>query len=413
MHNHRRKKEIKDKNLLLLVGNPNVGKSVIFSYLTGKYVNISNYPGTTVEIYKGQAEFKKDLMVIDTPGVNSLLPHSEDEEVTLNIVLESEKDKKIIQVGDAKNLRRTLLISIQLAEMEVPYLLSLNMMDEAEIKGIKIDNDRLGKILGVKAIKTVAIAKKGLGELKDNLDKIKKSKLHVKYDKHIQDAIKRISKLLPEMPVAKKSIALMILSKEKIILKLLQEKFPQIDIKEIKIIVNETKEHYSDPLSYVISKYRSDMTENILKDVRVKEGKVRGETFLDYLGRATMHPVTGVPFLLLVLCFIYLFVGYFGAGIGVDFFESVIFGKYFNPFAIKLFSHLKIPFLVDFFVGEYGLVTMGLTYAFAIVFPIVTSFFLAFSILEDTGYLPRLAIITNKVFKKIGLNGKAVLPMIL
>ncbi|MGD2253609.1 MAG: FeoB small GTPase domain-containing protein, partial [Anaerolineales bacterium] len=115
---------------LALVGHHNVGKSVIFHLLTGHYVTVSNYPGTTVEVSRGKARDFKDMMVIDTPGVVTLPAHSEDEHTTARVLLQ-EPLRSILQVGDAKNLRRTLLLTIQLAEMGVPMALALNMMDEA------------------------------------------------------------------------------------------------------------------------------------------------------------------------------------------------------------------------------------------------------------------------------------------
>ena len=128
-----------------------------------------------------------------------------------------------------------------------------------------------------------------------------------------------------------------------------------------------------------------------------------------------MHPVTGLPILLLVLYFgIYKFVGGFGAGTAVDFLEGTIFETYVNPFVMKIFAAV-IPWriLYDLFAGEYGLITLGLRYAIAIVLPIVGTYFIAFSILEDSGYLPRLAMLVDRLFKKLGLNGRAVIPIVL
>jgi ferrous iron transport protein B len=131
-------------------------------------------------------------------------------------------------------------------------------------------------------------------------------------------------------------------------------------------------------------------------------------------GRLAMHPVWGIPILLAVLFLVYQFVGVFGAQTLVGFLEEVVFSRYINPAASAVIrTVLPVPLLRDMLVGEYGLITMALTYAFAIVLPIVATFFLAFGILEDSGYLPRLAVMVNRIFKVVGLNGKAVLPMIL
>jgi ferrous iron transport protein B len=133
----------------------------------------------------------------------------------------------------------------------------------------------------------------------------------------------------------------------------------------------------------------------------------------EWLGRAVREPVTGIPILALVLYAMYLFVGVFGAQVLVELFEDQLFGAVVNPAATWLAGLVPVAIVRDFFVGEYGLVTMGLTYAIAIVLPVVTTFFLMFGFLEDSGYIPRLAIFSDRLFRAMGLNGKAVLPMVL
>ena len=142
-------------------------------------------------------------------------------------------------------------------------------------------------------------------------------------------------------------------------------------------------------------------------------GQVSLGRFQEWLGRAVRQPLTGLPILALVLYVTYLFVGVFGAQTLVGLLENGLFGAYINPAAVALASHIPVAFARDFFVGEYGLVTMGLTYAIAIVLPVVTTFFLVFGFLEDSGYIPRLAIFSDRLFRSMGLNGKAVLPMVL
>src|SRR4030043_248973 len=154
---------------VVLIGNPNVGKSVIFNYLTGKYVTVSNYPGATVEVATGTmvAQGKK-VQVVDTPGINSLIPMSEDEKVTRDILLK-ETQPYLVQVIDTKNLRRGLLISLQLLEMNLSFLIVLNMWDEAKSRGVEIRTQALSKNLGSPIIKTVATRQKGLEKIHDHL----------------------------------------------------------------------------------------------------------------------------------------------------------------------------------------------------------------------------------------------------
>ena len=182
---------------VILVGNPNVGKSVIFNYLTGKYVTVSNYPGTTVEVSTGTlAAHGKKLQVLDTPGVNSLIPMSEDEKVTRDILLREAKSY-LIQVMDTKNIRRGLLISLQLMEMGLPFLVVLNMCDEAKSRGIEIKIDALSEILGAPILKTVATRRKGLEKIKENLQSRSPLSIPIHYPEAVENGITRIISFLP------------------------------------------------------------------------------------------------------------------------------------------------------------------------------------------------------------------------
>ena len=143
------------------------------------------------------------------------------------------------------------------------------------------------------------------------------------------------------------------------------------------------------------------------------EGVTRGARVSRWLGRIAIHPVWGWPVLAAVLLVMYEFVGIFGAGTLVGLMEEGLFHGYLNPWAQAALSHLPWAFGRDLLVGEYGVVTMGLSYGLAIVLPIVLTFFTAFALLEDSGYLPRLAVMSDRVFRLMGLNGKAVLPMVL
>jgi ferrous iron transport protein B len=146
----------------------------------------------------------------------------------------------------------------------------------------------------------------------------------------------------------------------------------------------------------------------------LKKKQAKKSKLTEKIGELTLNPLTGFPVLLLVFYTMYKFVGVFGAGTLVDFFESVLFGEYINPPIIGFFNkYVPYSIIQELFVGEFGLITVGLTYSIAIVLPIVTTFFFAFGILEDSGYFPRLTIMANRAFKKIGLSGKSALPMIL
>src|ERR1043166_264879 len=152
---------------LILVGNPNVGKSVLFSKLTGKFVIISNYPGTTVELTRGETAIgEEQWAMIDTPGVNELAPRTEDARVTCD-VLRDHPGGTIVQVADAKNLRRALLLTMQIAAHRRPMILVLNMMDELEKSGGSVDTEKLSEILGIPVVTTIATEGAGLHELRE------------------------------------------------------------------------------------------------------------------------------------------------------------------------------------------------------------------------------------------------------
>lgn len=412
-HRHRHGQKERSYERIALVGNPNVGKSVIFGLLTGKYVTVSNYPGTTVEISYGNISLdSKRFVLVDTPGTNSLIPMSEDEKVTRDILLR-ENPSVIIQVADSKNLRRTLLLTLQIAEMGIPMVLDLNMADEARDRGIVIDMDELSKVLGINVIPTIAPQRKGIKELKESIQNPAIPKAKVRYHDSIEEYIKRISALLPDSTISKRAISLMILSGDESLRDWLNSNLSKETIKEIERLRDECQLKVKNSLSLLINQARLDLaneiTEKVVRYIPVQGGKV-----FSMIGRMSMHPLWGIPVLLAVLLALYEFVGVFGAGTLVDFLEETIFGNYINPMATKVVN-LLIPFkiLQEMLVGEYGLITVALTYAIAIILPITTTFFIAFAILEDSGYLPRLAIMTNRIFNILGLNGKAVLPMVL
>lgn len=398
---------------VVLVGNPNVGKSVIFGLLTGKYVTVSNYPGTTVEVSHGNLSLDgKRMLIVDSPGVNSFVPMSEDERVTRDILL-AERPENVVLVADSKNLKRALMLLLQLAEMGLPCILALNMEDEATARGIEIDYKKLEEMLGIKVIATVAPQRKGIPKLKEALLTPTKPKINTHYGDSIEKYIDRISALLPDASISKRALALMVLSGDDSMRGWFIANLNSDKIKEIEDIRDEAQTKQKEQVSTVISRKRIEMSEKIVGAVMEKSGARAGQT-AQWIGKWSMHPFWGVFFLIFALFCFYEFVGKFGAGILVNFFEEVIFGRYISPAMIKTVRYL-IPFTLaqDFFVGQYGMFTMAITYAVAIILPITATFFVAFGFLEDSGYLPRIAVLANSTFSKIGLNGKAVLPMVL
>lgn len=199
----------------------------------------------------------------------------------------------------------------------------------------------------------------------------------------------------------------MLLSGDETLKALLSQDLGLAGMAPIETIIADCQSRYSDPMGYVISRCRAELVDGILKEASLVNGEgVRTSSLMDRLGRWSMHPVAGIPFLLAVIFVFYQVVGVFGAGVAVNFTESVVFGEYVNPGATRLFDLVPIPILQELMVGEFGLITIGLTYSIAIIMPIMVFFFLLFGILEDTGYLPRLTIFVNHAFNRIGLSVK-------
>lgn len=398
---------------LVLVGNPNVGKSVVFGAFTGRYATVSNYPGTTVEVSRGTMRFGAGKTgVIDSPGVNSLVPMSEDERVTRDILLGGEAGA-VLQVMDAKNLRRSLLITLQLIEMGLPLVLALNMYDEAGQKGITIDVEGLERTFSLECIPTIATQRWNLDKLEGSIDGARVSDFNIRYPDAIEDAIAAVAARFQGAPISARSLSIMLLSGDTTLKKWVSGKLSPEAAIEIEKIRIGLQAKYSEPIGFLINRTRLKYVDNIVAKAVTREERSTGR-ISSFIGRFSMHPVWGVPILLVVLYIMYEFVGVLGAGISVDFLQSTVFGEFLNPWATRVVEYaLPSGLIHDFIVGRYGLVTMALTYAIAIVLPIVGFFFIFFSFLEDSGYLPRLAVMVDKVFKLMGLNGKAVLPMVL
>jgi ferrous iron transport protein B len=422
---------------VLLVGNPNVGKSVLFRNLTQRYVMVSNFPGTTVEIARARARVGgRDFEVVDTPGINDVAPRSEDARVTREM-LEAHPEATVVQVADAKNLRRALLLTLQLAELGRPMVLVLNMMDELEERGGKIDVPHLSRLLGIPVVTAVALQNRGTAELVAALERAAPPAEGLRLSDEWAEAAAPASVPAPaEAPApcgARAPGACGI---------------PKTD--------------------YDRNRARLALAHEILVRTYSVERPPHA-SFGVRLGFWATHPVKGLAVLAVILVAVFWFVGLLGAGTLVDLLETGIFGQHLNPLAIRAadavlpFPHeharesleasVALPltpvheiglgswekealvpayeihqegagaglsglqnaarFAHDFLVGEFGVVTMALSYALAIVLPIVTTFFILFSILEDSGYLPRMSIMVNRLFRVMGLNGKAVLPMIL
>ncbi len=403
---------------VIIVGNPNVGKSVLFNALTGQYATVSNYPGTSVDVSRGVLTFNGlRYVMIDTPGTYSLFPVTEEERVSRQIIL-SERPDVVVHVTDAKNLERMLPLTLQLLEADLPVILVLNMMDEAHLQGVTIDVPALSERLGIPVIGTVSTSGEGLDLLKTAIAVFKRPaarSARVTYTGSMEIAVESIARVLPaSLPshISKRMYALFVLADDEEISADIRTRDP-VASAQIHAVAGTLQSLSSQPLAYMIAVQQKQVTQQLIERVMTSTDVRPG--FKEWLSRLMMNPVTGLPILLLVLYWgFYRFVGGFGAGTVVNFLEGTVFGQHVNPMLTAFFTRvLPWPAVQDLFVGEYGLMTLGLRYAFALILPIVTFFFIAFAVIEDSGYLPRLAMLIDRIFKKIGLSGRAVIPMVL
>lgn len=345
---------------VVLAGNPNVGKSVFFNFFTGIYVNVSNFPGTTVDIPKGQIDEHTRLM--DTPGVYGLSGMSEEEEVAEKNILAGDI---LINVVSAISLERDLFLTQQLIDYGKPLVVALNQLDEAEARGVTINVHRLSQLLGVPVIPTVAVLEKGLDEVKQRYPEA------------------CIGNAIPDAPPPEEMIAL-----EK-------DKGHQIKLYGLR------RHHVNAIVSQVVSKQQDETS--------------KGKLFSKALGALLLNPLFGLLSLGVVLLALYQIIGVWVAGDLVNLIEGEIMLAHVIPWIQDTLATVinKQSWIFTLLAGEFGVLTMSIQYIFGVLFPLVLGFYVYISVLEDCGYLPRIAVLSDAVLSRIGLNGRAIIPIIL
>lgn len=363
---------------IVLAGNPNSGKSVFFNYLTGMYVDVSNYPGTTLEISHGR--LGSDL-IIDTPGVYGISSFNDEERIARDIILAADI---VINVVDAVHLERDLFLTQQIIDTGVPVVVALNMIDEAEKHGLKIDDDLLGDLLGVPVVPTVAVRKEGLERLKKVLLCARKGHVTPGLQKRLEQFVNR---------VGSQGEALLILEGDAAV----------------------AGRHGLEPEKcreeiYLTRRERvNDIVRHVLRE------SAAGISFNSLLGRLMIKPLSGIPILLMALYLMYLLIGKFIAGTVVGITEETIMQGIYEP-AVRGFVGRFLPeesVLGTILTGEFGLLTMTVTYVLGLLMPLVIGFYFFLSLFEDSGYLPRITTLVDRFLTYLGLNGRAIIPLIL
>lgn len=367
---------------IVLAGNPNSGKSVFFNYLTGLYVDVSNYPGTTLDISSGR--FGGDV-VMDTPGVYGLSSFNDEERIARDIILGADI---VINIINAVNLERDLFLTQQIIDTGVPVLVVLNMMDEVKRKGLIIDIQNLSKLLGVPVFPAIAVQKEGLDTVRDNIYRANPGK-----------STPGLADYLAKLPDSAEKFrsdqgeALLYLEGDPVIAE--RHGIPTAGFQE------------------EIYLRRREQVNFIVQQV-LKTG-VAKQSFADRLSGLMLHSWAGWFLLAGALWGMYEFIGVLIAGSVVNFTEKFIMAGKYEPWVRGILERLFQPGspLSQVLSGEFGLLTMTVTYLVGLLLPLVIGFYLFLSILEDTGYLPRVATLVDRTMNAIGLNGRAVIPIIL
>ena len=363
---------------IVLVGNPNVGKSVFFNYLTGLYVDVSNFPGTTVDISYGKLG---EDVVIDTPGVYGISSFNDEERVARDVILSADL---IVNVVDAVHLERDLFLTLQVIDTGIPVLVALNMVDDAAQKGIQVDAHLLEHLLGVPVVSTVAVKGEGLEQVRGRLDEARAGSVPAPLQRELKEALNRIGS---------QAEALLVLEGDPHVAE--RHGIAPGDRREA--IYSDRRERVNDLVCHVLSETQ------------------QGVDFATRLGRWMLRPATGVPFFLLAVSLMFYFIGVFVAQDVVGFTEETLMQGYYEPMMRGLVGRYvpEESVMGAFLIGEFGLMTMTVTYVLGLLLPLVVAFYFILSIMEDSGYLPRLATLVDRMMNLIGLNGRAIIPMIL
>lgn len=406
--------ELKTKTInIALVGNPNVGKSVIFNYLTSVYADVSNYPGTTIEIAKASLDHseedlqKYEINIIDTPGVYGISSFNDEEKAARDYVLNADF---VINVVSSISISRDFFLTKQLCDMGKPMIVLFNQSDEAKIQKVNINVDLLSKELGVDIIQTIAIKEIGLEELKKSLIRTLKNE-ESNYQFKVGNISPAIDKFI--LPYIEK-----VLSREEALM------IAEGDEHIAKINNIELEKNYKEKQETIYKIRRDEIEELVQKAISHESFSKRL-----FLGKLLLNPIFGsIAAFAILYFFLYQFLGIFVAGTVVDILETKVFNQIYEPLVAKLVS-LFFPIVYDnldnlvinkpltaigtFLAGDYGVLTLTITYLYGLLMPLVLGFYFGLSILEDSGYLPRLAVLTDGILSKLGMNGRAIIPLIL
>ena len=390
-----------------IVGLPNTGKSQIFNNLTGEYTLVANYPLTTVEMKRTKCRIgDEQYEVIDTPGLHCLYIHSEEELIVRDMIFKEVPDV-IIQCIDANQLKQSLILTADLLELQIPLVISLNAIDETAKKGVWIDSTRLSRLLGVPVVESTTIGGLGTGKLKDTISKVSRSSWILQYSEIIENGISDVVSELPEKMNFKRKVAILLLLEDPFLRDYLKQEYGRDKIERLEDLAERIRRKFKVSFGLTINKRRSQWVDEIAEGATRKRKMIPGQ-FSAAFGRLSRHPVFGIPILAFFLVMTYLLVTHVAG-----FLDRVLSAALLDPTLEFITKFVPAGFWNEFLVGNYGILTLGLFNAIVTILPILSVFFLMFGFLEDIGYIPNLCILTKRVFGKIGLTGKAIMPFVL
>lgn len=406
---------------IALAGNPNVGKTVIFNALTGSHQHVANFPGCTVEHKEGKCQFgDKKISVIDLPGIYSLSAYTEDERVSREYLIEQKPDL-VINIIDASNLERNLFLTIQLLELGIPLIIVLNMIDVAEAKGYEFNIKKLGEILGIEIVPMVATRGEGILELYDLMFNFnfKAHNYQTGFIRHgvIKNLENKIVTLLKNVKTvaffknySSNWLALKLIEQDKIIMSLIDESYlksnsnPNLHeiLDQIKIAVkNFQMEQQVEDSAVYIANERYQIINDFVKRVMIKQGKSQ-TNFTAMLDDVLTDKYLGLPIFFASLWLIFQFT----FSLSQPFITLI---EYFFEFLSQTVEEIiRPPELASVIVG--GINGVGAILVFT---PVLFLLYFALGWLEDSGYLSRAAFLMDKWMEKIGLHGKAFIPLML